>query len=112
VSTSQNERFVLTPSPSSDGQSNIAGSVLVPDCALAAGRRAGACCAAASPVTVIVTSSATKGIVDQRTGVRGDQYVHLKIVLPRQHDPALEEVLRRWQAEHPYNPRDEWGQGR
>ncbi len=53
-----------------------------------------------------------KGIVDRRTGQRGDQYVHLKIVLPKRGDPALEEALRRWQADHPYNPRDEWGQGR
>lgn len=53
-----------------------------------------------------------KGIVDPRSGQRGDQYVHLKIVLPKTGDPALEEALRGWQADHPYNPRDEWGQGR
>lgn len=53
-----------------------------------------------------------KGIVDLRTKQRGDQYVHLKIVLPKEQEPALEEMLRRWQADHPYNPRQEWGQGR
>lgn len=50
-----------------------------------------------------------KGIIDQKTGQRGDQYVHLTIVLPKAVDPALEEMLRRWQSDHPYDPRDGWG---
>ena len=49
-----------------------------------------------------------KGIVDQRTGQRGDQYVHLKIVLPKTANPALEELLNRWQTDHAYDPRDGW----
>ena len=53
-----------------------------------------------------------KGIVDQRSGQRGDQYVHLRIVLPKDPDPALEEILRHWQTDHPYNPRDGWGGSR
>ena len=53
-----------------------------------------------------------KGIVDPRTGQQGDQYVHLKVVLPKEADPALEDMLRRWQKDHPYDPRDGWGGGR
>ena len=53
-----------------------------------------------------------KGIVDARTGQRGDQYVHLKIVLPKDPDPALEELLQRWQTDHAYDPREGWGGGR
>ncbi len=52
-----------------------------------------------------------KGIADQRTGQRGDQYVHLKVVLPKTADPELEGMLRRWQKDHPYDPRDGWGEG-
>ncbi|MDH3661673.1 MAG: J domain-containing protein [Alphaproteobacteria bacterium] len=51
-----------------------------------------------------------KGIVDQRTGQRGDQYVHLKVVLPKSADPTLEDMLRRWQTDHSYDPRDGWGE--
>ena len=53
-----------------------------------------------------------KGIVDQRSGQRGDQYVHLKVVLPKMTDPMLEDMLRRWQTDHPYDPREGWGDGR
>lgn len=53
-----------------------------------------------------------KGVVDTKSGQRGDQYVHLKIVLPKDSDPELEACLRRWQADHPYNPRAELGAGR
>ncbi len=52
-----------------------------------------------------------KGIAGRRAGERGDQYVHLKIVLPKAADPALEDLLRRWQEDHPYDPRDGWGGG-
>jgi DnaJ-class molecular chaperone len=48
-----------------------------------------------------------RGIVDPTTGRRGDQYVRLKVVLPKSPDPELEEFVRRWSAEHPYNPRAE-----
>jgi DnaJ-class molecular chaperone len=53
-----------------------------------------------------------KGIVDQRTGQRGDQYVHLKIVLPKASDAALDELLQRWRDEHPFDPRAAWEAGR
>ena len=46
-----------------------------------------------------------KGILDPKSGQRGDQYVKLKVVLPKTADPELEEFVRRWSAEHPYDPR-------
>lgn len=48
-----------------------------------------------------------RGIVDGRTGQRGDQYVRLEVVLPKEPDPKLEEFLESWAAEHPYDPRRE-----
>ena len=48
-----------------------------------------------------------RGIVDPKSGQRGDQYVRLKVVLPKEPDPELAEFVRRWQAQHPYNPRSE-----
>lgn len=66
------------------------------------------------PVTMTVPKGANtgstlrlrgRGVVDQRTGQRGDQYVRLKIVLPKQRDPELEELVRRWSSEHAYDPR-------
>ncbi len=53
-----------------------------------------------------------KGVIDQKSGKRGDHYVHLKVVLPKGGDPELAECLKRWRAEHPYDPRAEWGYGR
>ncbi|MGH1482728.1 MAG: DnaJ C-terminal domain-containing protein [Geminicoccales bacterium] len=53
-----------------------------------------------------------KGVTETKSGQRGDQYVHLKVVLPKESDPDLEECLRRWQTEHPYNPRSELEAGR
>ena len=48
-----------------------------------------------------------RGIVDSATGQRGDQYVRLKVALPKSPDPELEEFVRRWSAAHPYDPRSE-----
>jgi DnaJ-class molecular chaperone len=48
-----------------------------------------------------------RGIVDPKSGQRGDQYVRLKVMLPKTIDPELEDFVRRWSAEHPYNPRAE-----
>ncbi|HYG90881.1 MAG TPA: J domain-containing protein [Azospirillum sp.] len=45
-----------------------------------------------------------KGILDSHTGVRGDQYVTLRIALPEQPDPALEEFVKGWNPAG-YNPR-------
>ena len=36
---------------------------------------------------------------------RGDQFVHLQVVLPEQPDAALEEALKDWAQSHPYDPR-------
>jgi DnaJ-class molecular chaperone len=68
------------------------------------------------PVTMTIPKGANsgttlrlrgKGIVDPATGQRGDQYVKLKIVLPKEADPELEEFVKRWAAAHPYDPRRE-----
>ena len=37
----------------------------------------------------------------------GDQYVRLKIVLPREIDPSLAEAIREQEARRPYDPRAE-----
>jgi DnaJ-class molecular chaperone len=46
-----------------------------------------------------------RGIVDQRSGQRGDQYVRLQVVLPKASDPELEAFVRRWAEDHAYDPR-------
>jgi DnaJ-class molecular chaperone len=46
-----------------------------------------------------------KGIIDRATGKRGDQYVHLKVVLPDRTDPDLKAFLEKWSAQHPYSVR-------
>jgi DnaJ-class molecular chaperone len=46
-----------------------------------------------------------KGIVDPRSGQRGDQYVHLKVVLPKAPDAELEKLVKQWAESHPYDPR-------
>lgn len=46
-----------------------------------------------------------RGIVDQKSGRRGDQYVHLQVVLPKKPDPELEEFARGWAETHAYDPR-------
>ena len=43
--------------------------------------------------------------VPRRDGTRGDEYVTLKVVLPDQLDPEIEEFARRWQAGQQHNPR-------
>lgn len=48
-----------------------------------------------------------KGIVDPGSHKRGDQYVRLKVVLPKTPDAELESFVRRWADEHPYDPRAE-----
>lgn len=66
------------------------------------------------PVTMTIpkgSSSGTqlrlkgRGVPDPRTGGRGDQYVRLRVALPSPPDAELEEFVKRWSAEHPYNPR-------
>ncbi len=45
-----------------------------------------------------------KGVA-RSDGSRGDEYVTLKIVLPEQPDPEIEEFARRWQVGQSQNPR-------
>lgn len=48
-----------------------------------------------------------RGVPDPRTKERGDQYVHLQVMLPAQPDTDLEAFVRDWAARHPQNPRAE-----
>ncbi len=50
-----------------------------------------------------------KGVLDQRSKQRGDQYVKLKVVLPERVDADLEKFLAGWAPDHPYNPRRKFG---
>jgi DnaJ-class molecular chaperone len=50
-----------------------------------------------------------RGIVDRKSGQRGDQYVTLKVVLPERPDPELAQFLERWSATHGYDPRSKLG---
>lgn len=45
-----------------------------------------------------------RGILDPKSGQRGDQYVRLEVVLPKQPDEALDAFATEWQAK--YDPRD------
>jgi DnaJ-class molecular chaperone len=47
-----------------------------------------------------------KGVIDQKTRQRGDQYVRLKVVLPPKSDEKLGEVVERWAKENPYRVRE------
>ncbi|HEX6141514.1 MAG TPA: J domain-containing protein [Geminicoccaceae bacterium] len=53
-----------------------------------------------------------KGIVDPKSGERGDQYVRLKVMLPKEVDPELARFLEGWAKEHAYDPRSGMGGGR
>jgi DnaJ-class molecular chaperone len=50
-----------------------------------------------------------KGILDQRSGQRGDQYVHLKVMLPEDKDGELKKALEGWAASHDYDVRAKAG---
>jgi DnaJ-class molecular chaperone len=50
-----------------------------------------------------------KGIVDQKSGQRGDQYVRLQVVLPKTPDPELEAFVRRWAKDRADDPRSDMG---
>ncbi|MGH7070345.1 MAG: DnaJ C-terminal domain-containing protein [Acetobacteraceae bacterium] len=45
--------------------------------------------------------------VPRRDGSRGDEYVTLRIVLPRKPDPELESFAASWEAGRHFNPREE-----
>ena len=51
-----------------------------------------------------------RGLLDRRSGQRGDQYVKLKVVLPEQPDEKLKEFLGGWEAGRSYDPRKEMEQ--
>ena len=65
------------------------------------------------PVRMTVPKGANTGTVLRLRGKgalrsdksHGDEYVTLKIVLPQELDPELEEFARRWQAGQNQNPR-------
>ncbi len=66
------------------------------------------------PVTVTVPQGANsgtrlrlkgKGIAASKREPAGDQYVTLKVALPKTPDPELEEFVKAWSAKKPYNPR-------
>jgi DnaJ-class molecular chaperone len=46
-----------------------------------------------------------RGLLDRKSGQRGDQYVKLKIVLPDSPDDKLKEFLENWEAGRGYDPR-------
>jgi DnaJ-class molecular chaperone len=46
-----------------------------------------------------------RGVVDQKSGQRGDQYVRLQVTLPKTPDSDLEQAVRQWARDHPYDPR-------
>jgi DnaJ-class molecular chaperone len=50
-----------------------------------------------------------RGLLDRKTGERGDQYVTLKVVLPEHPDPELKQFLEQWSANHRYDPRAKSG---
>lgn len=66
------------------------------------------------PVTVSVPQGANtgtklrlkgKGIAATKKDPAGDQYVTLKVMLPKTPDPELEAFVKEWAAKKPYNPR-------
>lgn len=70
------------------------------------------------PVTMVVPPGANagqvfklkaKGIPGYSIHPAGDQYVTLQIVLPDQSDQNLSEIVKRWEAAHPYDPRKKFG---
>ena len=46
-----------------------------------------------------------KGIAGPKGGAAGNQYVRLKVVMPKTVDADLEAFLRTWSENHPYDPR-------
>jgi DnaJ-class molecular chaperone len=46
-----------------------------------------------------------RGIVDPKSGQRGDQYVRLQVVLPKTVDRELDAFVREWAKAHAYDPR-------
>lgn len=69
------------------------------------------------PVTMTIPKGSNTGTVLRLRGkglpagpggrAAGDQYVRLKVTLPREIDPELAEFVGRWERGHPYDPRVE-----
>ncbi|MDP3241018.1 MAG: DnaJ C-terminal domain-containing protein, partial [Reyranella sp.] len=51
-----------------------------------------------------------RGLLDRKSGQRGDQYVKLKVVLPEAPDDKLKAFLEGWEAGRAYDPRKEMEQ--
>ncbi len=49
-----------------------------------------------------------KGILNPKTGQRGDQYVRFIVTLPEQVDSDLREAVERWAKTHSYDVRSKW----
>jgi DnaJ-class molecular chaperone len=71
------------------------------------------------PVTMVIPPGANagqlfrlkgKGIPSHSVHPAGDQFVTLQIVLPDQADNNLAEIVKRWEAAHPYDPRKKFGE--
>lgn len=50
-----------------------------------------------------------KGVLDRKSGIRGDQYVRLRIMLPDPADRELTDFLERWKPKNSFNPRKAMG---
>ncbi len=50
-----------------------------------------------------------KGVVDRKSGQKGDQYLKLKVVLPDKPDEELTGFVKRWSESHAYDPRRKAG---
>lgn len=46
-----------------------------------------------------------KGVLNPKTGARGDHYVKLSVVMPKTIDPELAAFLEQWSRKHGYDPR-------
>lgn len=66
------------------------------------------------PVTMTIPKGSNTGTTLRLKGkgmpgaggkAAGDQYVRLKVTLPREVDPELAELVGRWERGHPYDPR-------
>lgn len=51
-----------------------------------------------------------RGLLDRKSGQRGDQYVKLKVVLPDKPDEKLKEFLANWEAGTAHDPRKDMEQ--
>jgi DnaJ-class molecular chaperone len=70
------------------------------------------------PVTMVIPPGANAGQVFRLKGKglpaysvhpAGDEFVTLQVVLPEQSDQNLAEIVKRWEAAHPYDPRKKFG---